>query len=111
MFARQPSLPFPSTRSSQAIEPRQPAAGRPSAGAFQAKVVRLQTGSNASHESRAIPLAAAVCVVPPVACVAPKGAEAAPAGQRFAAMRRQHAVEMFGACMMIATFLVLALFA
>lgn len=109
MFARQPSLPFPSTRSNQAIEPRQPAASRPAAGAVQAKVVRLQTGClqtgrKASHQSHAIPLAAAVCVVPPVA-------GAAPAGQRFAAMRRQHAVEMFGACMMIATFLVLALFA
>jgi hypothetical protein len=78
-----------------------------------AKVVRLQTGARqkAGSSARAIPREAKACVAAPAAAPVAGALRTGPVpGERFASMRRQHAVEMFGACMMIATFLVLALF-
>lgn len=117
MFARQSSLPFPSAHPSQATQQRHLGNVRVLSGSVQAKVVRLSAAPKASSKlagSQLPPVARSAKVVGGPASGPGAMGASTPAGgrpgRRFAAMRRLHAVETFGACMMIVTCLVLALF-
>lgn len=100
LFARQRSLPF-TTRSTlplrqqiAALESARPRAARGADVAVRERVVAAASAIRPAHVGRQ---------ATPRTAVRP--------GRDFAAKRIAHAAEMFGACMMIATFLVLALFA
>lgn len=105
-FARHQTLPFPTRpavlppRTSASVVPAAVVPARqPDPTKRERVVIAGMTKVRASRGSSATPIGLRATRAP-----------ASTPGASFAAKRIAHAVEMFGACMMIATFLVLALF-